>query len=219
MDKTAEILKIAEVEGALAGLIDAGQISFETQEDFDKVAEYVGSQLQEDYDLNDMFEKVAEAFTGAEDVDTVDADEEIHFDKEAMDKIAEDTGFDVEELVKIASENTEAEIDGYMATLTMQKMAGEISEEEYNEDMTKLAGAKGALWQTIKGAPGKAWKNKGKAWDATKKAPGKAWDKTKKAPGKAWNFTKNNKAKVTGGAAALAGAGGAGYYVGKKKKD
>lgn len=102
MQKYAHLVKTAEVRGVLAYLVDSEMVKVASQEDFDSLVEQVTNSLEdENYDLNTVMNKTAEL---------------LEEDNTSQEK----TAAEAEELVQKE-----------IGKLTMEKTAGNISDEKY----------------------------------------------------------------------------------------
>ena len=106
MDKLAAI-KMAEVQGVLAALVDAELVKVASEEYFNKLAEVVIENLTDDYDLNEVLEKTAAI------IEAVNA--------EPMEKEAEELDEVGQALL-------------YHHELVLKKEAGEVSDEEFRKE-------------------------------------------------------------------------------------
>lgn len=115
MDKIATLVKEAEVRGVLAGLADAGHLKIASAEELEAFTEAVSGLLPDtEYDLNDVLNKTAEVLEYLE------------------------SG---EKLEKEAGEAEEIDQTAVMAAfgeLSMMKMAGEIDEEAFAKEASRL---------------------------------------------------------------------------------
>ena len=151
------MVKQAEVAGVLAGLVDADLIKIASEEDFEVITDVVAENLSNDYDLDEVLAKTAEVFEYLEEVDG-----------EPLEKTAE------EEYVEAMAALGEA---------TMDKLAGELDDEEFEKiaasiadlaskaihgDLSKIPGAigsglRGAKDYLVKGLKGSGIKKSLKA--------------------------------------------------------
>lgn len=145
MDKVAEQVKTAEVNGFTGALIDAGFLKVANDEEAAAVAEIIAEQLPEDYTLEDAMAIAAEIIAILE--------EEEGGGEAAVP--AEDVGED--DMVVEASEKpqyTESQVMAAYGELNMAKEAGDISDEVFEKEAASLQG----LLQSIKGAGKAAYK-------------------------------------------------------------
>lgn len=134
MNKIASLVKEAEVRGVLAGLVDGGHLKIASVEDLEALTEAVSGAVEGyDYDLDTILSKTAEVIEAMEDKGQ---------DKEASED-------EVDETAVMAA----------FGELSMMKMAGEIDEDSFEKEASKLKamleGAK-AVGSKVKAAPGKA---------------------------------------------------------------
>lgn len=146
MNKIASLVKEAEVRGVLAGLVDGGHLKIASVEDLEALTEAVSGAVEGyDYDLNTILSKTAEV---------IEAQENEGQDKEASED-------EVDETAVMAA----------FGELSMMKMAGEIDEDSFEKEASKLKamleGAK-AVGSKVKGAAAKAKELPGKAKDSAK---------------------------------------------------
>jgi hypothetical protein len=145
MDKIAEVVKMAEVNGFVAGLVDTGILKVANEEEMAVVADVIAENLPEDYTMEDAMAVAAEV---------VDALEE--GGEEEGEVLVDDEGMVVEASDKEASDKEEVNVTAVMAAygeLSMAKEAGEISEEEFKKEAGSLKG----LFQGVKGLARKAY--------------------------------------------------------------
>ena len=116
MDKLAAI-KMAEVQGVLAALVDAELVKVASEEYFNKLAEVVIENLTDDYDLNEVLEKTAAI------IEAVNAE-----DAEPMEKEAEELD-EVGQALR------------YHHELVLKKEAGEVSEDEFRKEAGRVMDA------------------------------------------------------------------------------
>ena len=150
MDKIA-MVKQAEVSGALAALVDEGIVKVASVEDFEGIAQVISENLPEQYDANDFFAKTAEVmdkvyaiYEGA----SVEEDE-------GVEKVAE------ESMDKVAEEDVLATI----GIFALQKEAGEITAEEFQEKTAGLAEVLLSAGKNINKVTGAVSKGAGKVKD------------------------------------------------------
>ena len=116
MNKSAHLVKTAEIRGVMACLVDSEMVKVACEEDFDalvnKVADAIGD---EQYDLNTVLNKTGEIIEGSQQ--------------------------------ELSKEDVERE----MGKLTMSKMAGEISDEEFEKEASRIQQARQAVEATGRG--------------------------------------------------------------------
>jgi len=138
MEKLA-MIKQAEVNGVMAALLETELVKVASEEDFDAVTSCITDGLSDDYDMEEVLAKTAEVL------------DEYY----ALCEEGEEAG----EVKKEASEEgvDETAVMAAIGELTLAKVAGDISEEDYDAEVEKLAGAKfDALKNLGKSAKGKA---------------------------------------------------------------
>jgi hypothetical protein len=155
MDKVA-MVKQAEVNGVIAGLVDGGYVKLASEDDFNMVCEAVAGNVSDEWDFNEVIEKTAAVM---EEVNAI------------YEQIEAGAGAP-EDLEKEASTD-EVDLLAAYGKLTLMKQAEEIDDETYQTEATKLQKAMAA---TKAGA--------GKAVDATKAGAGKALGLLKANKGK-----------------------------------
>jgi hypothetical protein len=126
MDKLA-MVKLAEVNGVLAGLVDEGLIKISSDEEFDALSELVSDNLDDEYDMDDILNKTAEVMQAADELEEMMAGEDM--EKSAEELIAE-------EVTPLLAEY------GHLALL---KEAEEITDQDYEEETGKLKKALNAV--------------------------------------------------------------------------
>lgn len=131
MQKFAHLVKTAEIRGVMAYLVDSEMVKVASEEDFDALVNEVADAIgDEQYDLNTVLNKTAEIIEGSQ-------------EKEPAQK--EEKTAETQELSK---EDVEREI----GKLTMSKMAGEISDEEFEKEASRIQQARQAVEATGKRA-------------------------------------------------------------------
>jgi hypothetical protein len=153
MDKVA-MVKQAEVNGVIAGLVDGGYVKLASEDDFNMVCEAVAGNVSDEWDFNEVIEKTAAVM---EEVNAIY--EQIEADAGVADGLRKDA--------------SETDLLAAYGELTLKKQAEEIDDETYQAEATKL---QKALAATKAGA--------GKAVDATKDGAGKALGMLKANKGK-----------------------------------
>ena len=123
MDKLAAI-KMAEVQGVLAALVDAELVKVASEDAFHTLTEVVCENLDKDYDLNEVLSKTAAI------IEAVNAEA-----AEPMEKEAEE----LDEVGQALLAHHE---------LVLMKQAGEVSDDEFMKEASKI---RNALSSTKKG--------------------------------------------------------------------
>ena len=120
MNKIASLVKEAEVRGVLAGLVDGGHLKIASVEDLEALTEVVSGAVEGyDYDLNTILSKTAEVIE--------------YLENEGQDKEASED--EVDETAVMAA----------FGELSMMKMAGEIDDETFEKEASKLTAVRDAL--------------------------------------------------------------------------
>jgi len=169
MEKIAQAVRMAEVNGFVAGLIDMGVIKVASEEEAAVIADVIEEHLPEEYDMNDAMaiaSDVVEALEGDE-----GAEPEAEGDEEGM--------------VVQASDYDEVDETALMAAygeLSMAKHAGDISDEEFEKEAKILDSFFRSGTQNARRV--------GKALASAKAAPGKAVKATKAGLGKVTGYLK-----------------------------
>lgn len=148
MNKIASLVKEAEVRGVLAGLVDGGHLKIASAEDLEALTEVVSGAVEGyDYDLNTILSKTAEVIE--------------YLENEGQDKEASEDGADTfDKTAALAA----------VGELTMAKLAGEISEADYEnavEELMKMADEWSDAAESSR-AKDYSWRPKGGAAEKTK---------------------------------------------------
>lgn len=138
MDKLA-MVKLAEVNGVIAGLVDEDLVKVASEDEFNALCDLVAENLDDEYDMEDVLNKTAEVVELAEALEA--------------------------EMEKEAGEAEEVDVNDILAAyghLTLLKEAEEVDDQSYEEEAGKLkkmlnyVGTKGGkAWEATKGG-GKA---------------------------------------------------------------
>ena len=136
MDKIAKAVRRAEVNGFVAGLIDSGIMKVANEEEAAVVADVIEEHLPEDYDMEDAMAIAAEV------VDALGGEAE-------GGEVVEDEGYEDEDMVVEASDRSgevnETALMAAFGELSMAKMAGEISAEQFEKEAASLQGGINAV--------------------------------------------------------------------------
>lgn len=135
MDKLA-MVKLAEVNGVIAGLVDEGLVKVASEEEFNALCDLVSDDLDDSYDLEDVLNKTAEIVEVAEALDG-------ELEKEASD------AYDTSDILAAYGE------------LTLLKEAGEIDDDTYDQEtgtlkkyLNKGKGMASDAWEHVKAHKG-----------------------------------------------------------------
>lgn len=148
MDKIAQAVRRAEVNGFVAGLIDSGIIKVATEEEAVIVADVIEEHLPEEYDMEDAMAIAAEVIDALDEEAAAAAagvePEPEAVDEEGMAVVASDEEF-----------NETAAMAAY-GELSMAKLAGNISEKEFEKEAafirSMLNSAKAGKEALVRGA-------------------------------------------------------------------
>jgi hypothetical protein len=146
MDKIAEQVKKAEVNGFVAGLVDTGILKVANDEELAIVADVIAENLPEDYTMEDAMAVAAEV------VDALEGGEGMT-DEEAAALAAAEAEGTGEGMVVEASDKDEVNVTAAMAALgelSMAKEAGDISEEDFKKEAAPIQ----QMIRSVKRLPG-----------------------------------------------------------------